>query len=143
MFPGRIPRVPLLHERDDVKRRVVVTATGPFHRAEVLDFLERQRGDGTWTYGLLFDTRDMTGQPTIEDLRLLMTLHPETDVEQPPRGPLALLSTDASLYAIACMCAALGGTKRKVEVFRDVNEADTWLAAQTRESLHSSASRRR
>jgi hypothetical protein len=135
--------VSLLHERDDVKRCVVVTATGPFHSADVIDFLARQRDDGTWTYGLLFDARGMTGHPTIEDLRRLMNLHAERDPEQRPRGPLALLSSDASLYAIASVCAALGGTKRKVEVFRECNEAEAWLAAQTRESLHASGSRRR
>jgi hypothetical protein len=127
--------MPLLHERDDVKQRVVVTATGPFHGAEVLAFLAGQRGDGTWTYALLCDTRDMTGHPTIEDLRLFMKLHSENDVDQRPRGPLALVSTGMPIYAIACMCAALGGTKRQVEVFLDRDEADKWLAAAAGEPL--------
>ena len=125
--------MPLLHERDDVKQRVVVTATGPFHGAEVLAFLARQRDDGTWTYALLYDTRGMTGHPTIEDLRLFMKLHAEADVEQRPRGPLALVSTGTTVYAMACMCAALGGTKREVEVFLHRDEAEKWLAAQVAE----------
>jgi hypothetical protein len=133
--------VPLLLERDDVQRRVVVTATGPFPTADVFDFLARQRDDGTWTYGLLYDVRGMTGHPTIEDLRVIMTLHADSAAEQQPRGPLAFLSTDPSLYAIACIGAALGGTKRRVELFRDRDEADRWLLAQTRESLHSSVRR--
>lgn len=130
-------RMPLLHERDDTKQRVVITATGPFHGDEVLNFLARQRDDGTWTYALLYDTRDMTGHPSIEDLRLFMKLHSEPDVELQPRGPLALVSTDATVYAMACMCAALGGTKRNVGVFRDPDDADKWLAAHTGEPLRS------
>jgi len=129
--------MPLLHRRDDVNRRVVVTATGPFCSADMVDFLEGQRDDGTWTYDVLYDTRGMSGHPTIEDLRMFIKLHAEADAEQSPRGPLALLWTDANLYAIACLCAALGGTQRTVDVFRDRDEAVTWLAAQTREPLNS------
>jgi hypothetical protein len=123
----------LVHQRDDVNRRVVVTATGPFDSADLVDFLEGQREDGTWTYGVLHDTRGMSGYPTIEDLRTFITLHTEADPRQTPRGALALLWTDANVYAIACVSAALGGTQRPVEVFRDRDEAVTWLAAQARE----------
>jgi hypothetical protein len=125
----------LLLGRDDVKQRVVVTATGPFRGADVLAFLARQRDDGTWPYALLYDMRGMTGHPTLEDLRLFMKLHSEPDVEQRARGPLALVSTGATMYAMACMCAALGGTKREVEVFLDPDEADRWLAAKIGEPL--------
>jgi hypothetical protein len=127
--------MPLVHERDDINRRVVVTVTGPYHAADVFAFLARQRDDGTWTYGLLYDARSMTGYPTIDDLRLFMKLHAGTDVERCPRGPLAVLSSDPNVYAMACMCAALGGTTRPVAVFRTLHEADSWLAAQIRVSV--------
>jgi hypothetical protein len=129
--------MPLLHRRDDTKRRVVVTATGPFQAAHVFDWLERQRNDGTWTYGVLFDTRGMTGHATFDDVRLVMNRLVDTDAEPRPRGPLAVLWTDANAYAIACLCATLGGARRTVEVFRDRTEADTWLAAQGREPVNS------
>ena len=82
--------MPLLHRRDDIKRRVVVTATGPFQAAHVFDWLERQRNDGTWTYGVLFDTRGMTGHATFDDVRLFMKRLVDTDAEPRPRGPLAV-----------------------------------------------------
>jgi hypothetical protein len=127
--------MPLVYERDDVKRRVVVTATGPFHGADLFAFLARQRDDGTWTYGLLFDTCSMAGHPTIEDVRVLMKLHADTDAGQLQRGPLALLATGANVYGMASMCAALGGTKRRVQVFSDRDEAVRWLAVETGERL--------
>jgi hypothetical protein len=117
--------MPLVYERDDVKRRVVVTVTGPFHMAEVFAFLARQREDGTWTYGVLYDTCSMTGHPTIDDLRLIMKLHSDNDAAQGPRGPLALLSADDNVYAMACICASLGGTLRQVGVFGRRDEAET------------------
>jgi hypothetical protein len=129
--------MPLLHRRDDVNRRVVVTATGPFQAAQVFDFMERQRDDGTWTYGVLYDTRGMTGHATIDDVRLVLKRRADTNAEPRRRGPLAVLWTAANVYAIASLCATLGGTQRTVEVFRDRTEADTWLAAQGREPLNS------
>jgi hypothetical protein len=123
--------MPYLYERDDIRRRVVVTVTGAFQGADVFDLFARQRGDGTWPYGLLYDTRVMTGHPTVDDLRQFMRQDAETEAEQRPRGPLAILATDTTIYAVACVYAALGGSKRKVQVFRDRAEADTWLAAQT------------
>jgi hypothetical protein len=43
------------------------------------------------------------------------------------RGPVALLATDATLYSVACAYMALGGATRKIEVFREVTEAERWL----------------
>jgi CRP/FNR family transcriptional regulator, cyclic AMP receptor protein len=139
--PARSPRMPLVHRRDDINRRVVVTATGPFQAAHVIDFMEGQRADGTWTYGVLYDPRGMTGHATIDDVRLVMTRRAHTDAEPRPRGPLAVLWTDANVYAIACLCATLGGTQRTVEVFRDRTEADTWLTAQGPEPVNSPPAR--
>jgi hypothetical protein len=127
--------MPYLYERDDVRRLVVVTVTGPFQGADVFDLFARQRGDGTWPYGLLYDTRGMTGYPSLNDLRQFMKQDAETHPDQRPRGPLAILATDATVYAVACVYAALGGSKRQVEVFRDRADADTWLAAKTIHSL--------
>jgi hypothetical protein len=123
--------LPYLYERDDIRRRVVVTVTGAFQGADVFELFARQRGDGTWAYGLLYDTRGMTGHPSVDDLRQFMRQDAEKLVEQRARGPLAILATDATIYAVACVYAALGGSKRQVQVFRDRDEADTWLAAQT------------
>jgi hypothetical protein len=124
-------RVAFLYERDDVKRRVLVTVSGPFQAGEVITILERQREDGTWTYGTLLDTRATTGRPTIADMRAFMKLDARVHVDQGRRGPLALLATDSAMYATACVYAAIGGAKRTVEAFRDRQEADSWLVTQT------------
>jgi hypothetical protein len=54
------------------------------------------------------------------------TSHPEQT-----RGPVALLITDPVLYASACTYAALGRSKMRVSVFRELEEADLWLSAET------------
>jgi hypothetical protein len=124
-------KMPLACERDDFKRRVVATSTGPFQAGDVFDLLMRQREDGTWAYGVLYDTRGQTGYPTIEELREFLTLGSETDSDQRPRGPMAFLATEATAYRVACAYEALGGSTRKVAVFRDRSEAEQWLIAET------------
>ena len=101
---------------------VVVTVSGPFQAAEVIAILERQREDGTWTYGTLLDTRAMHGRPTIADMREFMKLDARTHADLGPRGPLALLATDSAMYAAACVYAAIGRARRTVEAFRDYAE---------------------
>jgi hypothetical protein len=43
---------------------VVVTIQGPFQTDDVLAIMARQRGEGTWTCGSLYDLRGVTGHPT-------------------------------------------------------------------------------
>jgi hypothetical protein len=63
-------------------------------------------------------------------LRGFIKLESDTDSEHRARGPLVLVATDAAVYAMACVYAALGTSARKVEVFRDRHEAEEWLDAQ-------------
>ena len=50
-----------------------------------------------------------------------------------PRGPVALLATDPTLYSRLCRYAALGRlTTLTIDVFRDRSEAEQWLTAQAK-----------
>jgi hypothetical protein len=119
--------MPIRYERDDASRRVVVTVEGPFAVADFLAVIERQRGDGSWTYGMLYDLRGMTGEPAIDDLRQFMS---EAERTTQPRGPIAILATDPAIYGRACTYAALTRATLTIEVFRDWAEAEQWLTAQ-------------
>jgi hypothetical protein len=115
------------YERDDARRRVVVTVQGPFAVADFLAVMERQRADGAWTYGMLSDLRGMTGEPAIDDLRQFLS---EAARTTEARGPVALLATDPVIYGRACTYAALTRPTLTVEVFRDLDKAEEWLTAQ-------------
>jgi hypothetical protein len=82
-------------------------------------------------YGMLFDLRGMTGEPTLADLRELMVQASSHRPAERPRGPVALLATEAILYSRLCTYAALARGKLTIEVFRDLDEADRWLATET------------
>jgi len=121
--------MPIRYERDDARRRVVVTIKGAFAIEDFLAVIERQRGDNASAYGLLYDLRGMTGAPTIAELRQAMSQSVQTHRR---RGPLALLATDPALYDRAYTYAALGYSTLTVGVFRDWGEAEQWLTAQAK-----------
>jgi hypothetical protein len=123
--------MPVRYERDDTRRRVVVTAQGAFLTSDMLTVIERQRADDAWSYGILYDLRRMTGRPTLAELRELMDQAASRRPAERPRGPVAILVTDPVLYSVACTYAALGHSKLTIQVFRDLDEADLWLAAET------------
>jgi len=123
--------MPFEYEREDARRRLVVTVDGPFQTSDMLACIERQRVEGTWTYGVLYDLRRMTGTATFAELREIMgqaTSHPPTERS---RGPVAILATDPGVYTTACRYAALGRSRLTIEVFRDLADADRWLTAET------------
>ena len=123
--------MPIHYELDDVHRRVLVTVQGSFQVDDILAIMARQRAEQTWTYGILYDLRDMTGEPTIAELRELMSEASRRHLGQAPRGPVALLATDPTLYDRLCTYSALGrSTALTIAVFRDRAEAEQWLTAQ-------------
>ena len=117
------------YERDDAARQVSVTVHGPFQTSDMLAVIERQRAEGTWSYGVLFDLRLMTGRPSLVDLREIMGQAASHRPSEGLRGPVAILVTEPVLYGIACTYAAMGQSRLTINVFRDRDEANQWLAA--------------
>jgi hypothetical protein len=120
--------VPVQYERDDVRRRVVITVQGAIQTSDMLTAIERQRAEDTWNYGTLFDLRRVAGHPTVAELRDLMSQASVHPIAAGRPGPIALLATEPSLYNRLCTYAALTQGTLTLEVFRDVDDADHWLA---------------
>lgn len=119
-------QTPILYERDDDRCRAVITMTGPFNAPEVRACVERHRAEGAWSYGVLYDLRRMTSEPTKETLAEFAALtRPRPG--KPPRGPVAVVSTKPVMYSLACLYAAMVNAYTTVSVFRDRDEADAWL----------------
>jgi hypothetical protein len=120
--------MPIGYELDDAHRRVVVTVLGSFAPADFLAILERRRADKTEGYGILYDLRGMTSEPSVDDLRQFLSAAAETTR---PRGPIALLAEPAH-FIKACTYADMGrSTALAIEAFYDRGEAERWLTAQT------------
>jgi hypothetical protein len=123
--------VPVRYERDDARRRVVVTVHGAIQATDMLPIIERQRAEDTWAYGTLFDLRRVEGHPTVAELRDLMSQASAHHMTAGRPGPIALLATEAILYNRLCTYAALAQGNLTIEVFRDGDEADRWLVKKT------------
>lgn len=124
--------MPFTYEMDEATRRVTITMIGEFKVEEALEVLERQRGDGSWSFCVLYDMRQMTGRPSLDEVKKIFGLAAQPGPGSEMRGPLALLVTDPTLYSMACAYMALGVTRRKIEVFREPDEAQQWLAHHVR-----------
>jgi hypothetical protein len=108
-----------------------VTVQGAFQASDMITVIERQRAEDTWSYGTLFDLRGILEPPTIADLRDLMARASANPPAAWRPGPVALLATEPVLYGRLCTYAALAQGKLTIEVFRDLDEADRWLATKT------------
>jgi hypothetical protein len=120
--------MPIRYERDDARRRVVVTAEGTIDPYDTLGVIERQRLDDAWSYGLLYDLRLMTGRLTLAELRPVLGRGLQSR-SAARRGPIAILATGPLVYDVACSYAALGRSTLTIEVFHDSDEAEQWLTA--------------
>jgi ribosomal protein S28E/S33 len=122
--------MPIRYERDDFHRRVVATIEGPFQVDDMLEIMARQRAEQTWTYGILYDLRGITGHPTSADLRLLSESSGRY-LGQAPRGPVALLAADPTLYGrLSTYAAHVQSAAMTIGVFLERAEAERWLTAQ-------------
>src|SRR5437660_7554108 len=116
--------MPIWCERNDSRRRMVVTMRGAFQTDDVLAIMARQRVENTWTYGILFDLRGVTGHPTFTDLGQIMSRAAARRQGEGPHGPVALLATQPTFYGRLCRYAALGRSAMlTIEVFRHWSSA--------------------
>ena len=126
---GASRKMPMRYERDDTRRRVVVTMDGPFNTA-VFQAVSELHSPDTWRYGMLFDLRGMTGEPTIDELRQIMSQSAARQPGTGARGPVAILATDPALYGRMCTYAALRRATLTIEIFRYLDMAEEWLTTQ-------------
>ncbi len=125
-------RMPFSYERDDTRRRVVVTMGGPFNTA-VFQAVSELHSPDTWRYGMLFDLRGMTGEATIDQLRQIMSQSAARQPGTGARGPVAILAIDPALYSWMCTYAALRRATLTIEVFRSLDKAEEWLSKELNE----------
>jgi hypothetical protein len=128
--------VPITYARDDAHRCIVITTIGSVGLADLVAVMDRQAGDGTWQYGMLYDARRATSVASQIEVRAGLK-HVETlSRTNGPRGPVAFVTTMPAAYGMVRMYSTLAGqVHQAVEAFRDIGDAERWLA------LHSEPAR--
>ena len=123
--------MPLTYVRDDARGRIVSVASGLVTVHDVLAIIDRQHAEGLWDYGVLYDARGSASLPTVEEMeRTLGRIDAVAGGRR--RGPVAIVTTDPALFDMARVYATGGKfavVATRVRVFRDVEEARTWLDA--------------
>ena len=61
--------MPITYERDDKLRRIVVTTIGIVGLDDMLAVVDRQASEGTWEYGILYDSRRVASVASQTDVR--------------------------------------------------------------------------
>jgi hypothetical protein len=122
--------MPIHYERDDKKRRILTISEGEVTLHDTLAVIDRQAADGAWTYRMLFDTRASPSVPTLEELHVVVRHVGALTTRYGPRGPVAMVVVDPTLFQIGGRYAQLADlTALRVGLFMTPREAEEWLAA--------------
>jgi len=121
--------MPITYERDDERRRIVVTTIGIVGVDDLLAVVDRQANDGTWQYGMLYDSRRVTSVASQTDVRAGLKHVDVLSRVHGRRGPVAFVTTMPAAFGMVRMYSTLAGQLHQaVEVFRDIGDAERWLA---------------
>jgi hypothetical protein len=118
----------LIYRRDDVRRQITVTITGPALLADLASVVERQAADGTWRYAVLYDECTGTASLSVSATRALLTVVDRVTRAHGPRGAVAFVCEAGEKLGMARMYSILGDQQGlDSHVFHDVAEAEAWL----------------
>ena len=122
--------MPITYERDDARRRITVTTIGIVGIDDLLAVMDRQAAEGTWQYGMLYDSRRVASVASQTDVRAGLKQVESLSRTHGPRGPVAFVTTMPAAYGMVRMYSTLAGQiQQAVEVFRDIGDAERWLAS--------------
>ena len=124
--------MPITYERDDKLRRIVVTTIGIVGLDDMLAVVDRQANEGTWQYGILYDSRRVASVASQTDVRAGVRHVEVLSRTHGKRGPVAFVTTMPAAYGMVRIYSTLSGqVEQAVEVFRDIGDAERWLASHT------------
>jgi hypothetical protein len=120
--------MPVQYARDDVKRRITLTVSDPLTLEERIAAVEHQLADGAWRYGLIIDARGIASfTPQLTDMQAAASRLAELVAVHGPRGPVALVSRQPGVIGASAMHNSLGVKTPGVQVFWDLDDAQTFL----------------
>jgi hypothetical protein len=115
--------------RDDVRRRIRITAKAALQARDFAAVMTRQAAEGTWAFGVLYDMRAIDGATTRTDAQATADLAKRFIAEHGRRGRVAVVSRGARMVGIAQAYADDGAKSGlEVQVFWDLADAESWLS---------------
>lgn len=123
--------MPLHWTIDHQARRVNATADGSLAPADIKDYLDQLAAAGAMPYAKLFDLSTVNTAFGVQDLATLGKSIRQYAIDGfGPLGPLAIVVSDSQTHLHAALFADAAGTTRPLQIFRDKEQAQTWLSRQ-------------
>jgi hypothetical protein len=121
--------MPVQYARDDAKRRITLTVSDPLTLEERIGAVEHQLADGAWRYALIIDARRSlaSATPQLTEMQAAASRLAELVAAHGPRGPVALVSRQPGVIGASAMHNSLGVKTPGVQVFWDLDDAQTFL----------------
>ncbi len=120
--------MPVTYTRDDARQRITVVLDGSFTHDELVATIDRQAGEGTWSYRTLIDARTAPAATSIDIARVRRAVERHSR-QLGRRGAVALVvsPTDDAAYGMGRMYE-LASDDPLFGVFRTMAAAEPWLA---------------
>jgi hypothetical protein len=119
--------MPIAYQRDDQRRLIFVTATEPCSLDDLCSVIDRQAGEDSWEYALLYDLRAMTDASTEVDLQQIAERVKAVGSGR-DRGPVGIaIRARPALFLLGLMYAKLIKEFVTVEVLLTAVQIDAWL----------------
>lgn len=109
-----------------------MTTIGIVGLDDLLAVIARQAGEGTWQYGMLYDSRRVASVASQTDVRAGLKQVEALSRTHGRRGPVAFVTTVPAAFGMVRMYSTLAEQLHQaVEVFREIEDAERWLATHT------------
>jgi hypothetical protein len=120
--------MPIVYERDDRRRLITVTVTEPYSLDDIRGVIDRQAGEDTWWYAMLYDLRAVTDTSAEADLQQIAD-RVQAVGDGRARGPVGIaIRPRPALFVAGMMYTKLTKGLMTVEVLLTPKQIDAWLA---------------
>jgi hypothetical protein len=120
--------MPIAYQRDDRRRLIIVTVTEPCSVDDISSVIDRQEGEDTGEYALLYDLRALMDASTEANLQQIAERVKVVGGGR-ERGPVGIaIRAVPALFLLGLMYTKLMKEFVTVEVLLSAAQTDAWLA---------------
>jgi hypothetical protein len=119
--------MPITYQRDDQRRLITVTVSGPWSADDISGVIDRQAEEDTWEHALLYDLREMTAVSIEGDLQQIADRVKVVGAGR-RRGPVGVaIRPRPALFLEGLMYSTLAKESVDIEILLTATQIDSWL----------------
>ena len=120
--------MPIRYERDDQRQLLTITLTDPFRFDDLLDQVDQQWAEQTWSYAVLYDGRATADVTPPSELQRLTT-HVAIVGNGQPRGPVGIvIPPRADMLRSGIRLSSASAPFKDLEVLLNKTQVEAWIA---------------